>query len=248
VQCPRCSQFSPDAWQTAQIVNKTLRGATQGNHIHNDEPGRARREPDGDIRYQLDWMFCANPDCGKALIRVERTYRVFKEGEPDSFASEHWLAVTRRLTRPIDPIVVTNEPELAKDFGEAAAVLAESPRLAALLARRIEADLLLEYGKYKGDLFVQVDAFIADPGNPSGLKAVIDAPRQVGNWTAHKKTSVTNDIVEASPEEAELSLQVVDRLFDFYIVQPAKDAAIMAGIQAKQASIARGTGTPPRRP
>jgi hypothetical protein len=62
--------------------------------------------------------------------------------------------------RSLDPQV---PPEYRKDYLEAAAILDISPRMSAVMSRRVLAELLKKYaGLKQRGLEAQVDAFIAD--------------------------------------------------------------------------------------
>jgi hypothetical protein len=62
----------------------------------------------------------------------------------------------------------------------------------------------------------------------------LDAVRVAGNFAAHPtKSEHTGDIVEVEPGEAEFLLDVLEGLFDFYIVQPKKAEQLRAGLNAK---------------
>jgi hypothetical protein len=61
---------------------------------------------------------------------------------------------------------------------------------------------------------------------PSHLADSIDAVRAVGNFAAHPiKSQSTSSIIEVEPGEAGWLLDVLEGLFDFYFVHPAKIAA-----------------------
>jgi len=64
----------------------------------------------------------------------------------------------------------------------------------------------------------------------------VDAVRNVGNFAAHPtKSKQTGEIIEVEEGEAELNLDVIEALFDFYFVNPAvitkKKAAINQKLQ-----------------
>jgi len=231
MKCPRCGENTPDRWQRLQVIDKKPAGGqSTGEAIRDDD----RREPDGSIFYRLDWMICAAETCGQVVVRAHRTYRV----GTDQSAEEVLALIPRGRHRPLDQIVRDKEPDMASDYLEAASVLADSPRLSALLSRRILADLLAKYANLTDyNLADRIKNFRADNQYPSGLRENLDALREMGNWTAHTKTDDQLDVIEASPEEAEWSLDILDRMFDYFIVAPAKDAAIRQGIAAKKAQI-----------
>lgn len=61
---------------------------------------------------------------------------------------------------------------------------------------------------------------------PSPIAENIDAVRNIGNFAAHpSKSTSTGEIVPVEPHEAEWNLDVLESLFDFYFVQPARAKA-----------------------
>lgn len=83
---------------------------------------------------------------------------------------------------------------------------------------------------------VEIQQVLDNGKLPSHLAEIIDAIRAVGNFAAHPtKSRSTGEIVPVEPAEAELNLEVLEGLFDFYFVSPAKTAARKAEINAKLA-------------
>jgi hypothetical protein len=140
MRCPRCAQNTPDSWQNLQCIDKSRDGESRGDHI------KSKDAIEGTFIYRIAWMHCANAECGQTLIRAERHYR-FGEGQPANNI-ESWLVTPQHEMRPVHPLVLDKEPALARDFTEAVAVVPTSPRLSAVLARRIADDLLEK--KYAG--------------------------------------------------------------------------------------------------
>lgn len=69
---------------------------------------------------------------------------------------------------------------------------------------------------------------------PTHLADAIDAVRNIGNFAAHPmKSQHTGEILDVEPGEAEWTLDVLEELFDFYYVQPAKLAERKAGPNQK---------------
>jgi hypothetical protein len=61
---------------------------------------------------------------------------------------------------------------------------------------------------------------------PSTIADSIDSVRHIGNFAAHPiKSQSTGEIVDVEPNEAEWNLDVLESLFDFYYVLPAKAQA-----------------------
>ena len=58
--------------------------------------------------------------------------------------------------------------------------------------------------------------------------------RNVGNFAAHPlKSETSGEILPVEPAEAEWNLEVLEELFDFYFVQPAKTAKRKAALDEK---------------
>ena len=82
------------------------------------------------------------------------------------------------------------------------------------------------------DLSKEIDAVL--PSLPSSIAEAVDAVRVIGNFAAHPiKSTNTGEIVDVEPGEAEWSLDVLESLFDFYFVQPAKLAEKKAAMNKK---------------
>lgn len=127
----------------------------------------------------------------------------------------------RVLFKKIEPEVPEN---YRKDFLEAYSVLSVSPRASAAMSRRILQSILREvYGIKQKSLADEIDKFLAIPGIPSYLSQEVDAIRNVGNFAAHPiKNTQTGEIVDVEPGEAEWLIDVLEALFDFTFIQPAR--------------------------
>jgi len=113
---------------------------------------------------------------------------------------------------------------IGNDYKEACLVLSFSPKASAALGRRCVQNLLRDAAKVKpSDLSKEIQEVIDSGKLPSQLADSIDAIRNIGNFAAHPvKSKSTGEIVNVEPEEAEWNLDVLESLFDFYYVQPAK--------------------------
>lgn len=140
---------------------------------------------------------------------------------------------------PVEIRVSEHVPDvLARDYKEARAVLPYSPKASAALSRRVLQAMLQEQGYAEASLARQVGAVLdeKDPSKvlPSSIRNGIDAIRNFGNFSAHPITDVTTlQVIGVEPEEAEWCLEIIDRLFDHYYVQPAYDAEKRANLAAK---------------
>jgi hypothetical protein len=147
----------------------------------------------------------------------------------------------RGINRSPVPIEV---PEyIATDFMEACLVLNDSPKASAALSRRCLQNLLLDKaGVTKGDLSKQIQTVIDSNRLPSHLAEDIDAIRNIGNFAAHpNKSTSTGQVLEVEPNEANWNLDVLESMFDFYYVQPAKAKLRREALNAKLAD----SGKPP---
>jgi hypothetical protein len=84
---------------------------------------------------------------------------------------------------------------------------------------------------------------VLDSGKlPTPLADNIDAIRNIGNFGAHpNKSKSTGEVVQVEPDEAEWNLDVLESLFDFYFVQPARAKAKKVALNKKLAD----AGKPP---
>lgn len=116
---------------------------------------------------------------------------------------------------------------IADDYREACLVLADSPKASAALSRRCLQTVLREAGKVKpADLNDEIEEIRNRGMLPSQIADELDVVRVIGNFGAHPiKSKVTGQIVEVEPHEAEWNLDVLESLFDFYYVLPAKAQA-----------------------
>jgi hypothetical protein len=141
-----------------------------------------------------------------------------------------WPRGTARSTLPS---VV--EEKFAADYREACTVLADSPKASAALSRRCLQLLLREKGNVKkGDLNSEIEQILNSKSLGSNLAGAIDAIRVIGNFAAHPmKSTNTGEIIDVEPGEAEWLLDTLEKLFDFYFVEPARLAKNRDEVNAK---------------
>ena len=234
INCPECGTTVSEDWRELGFEKPEGEGGG-----YEDRVISYGKTPVGELPWELrvdgKWMMC--PECTEILVRVRRALR-----KPDRTAqdarprivveSKTWLAVPRTRTRQVDALV----PEgMKRDYSEAAEILDSSPRMSSVLSRRILSDLLAEFaGRNEFTLAEQIDNFIADVHQPATLKDNLHYLREIGNFSAHtKKDRETGVIIEVTAEEAEWTLDVVDRVFDYFIVSPSRDAARRAAVDEK---------------
>ncbi len=132
---------------------------------------------------------------------------------------------------------------IAKHYGAACRVLADSPEASAALSRRCLQHLLVERaGAKKKDLADQIDEVVASKQLPMRLAYDLHYVRVAGNFAAHPtKSKGTGEIVEVEPGEAEWNLDVLEGLFQHYYVEEERAKERRAAMNAKL----KDAGKPP---
>lgn len=99
-----------------------------------------------------------------------------------------------------------------------------SPKASAALSRRcLQAILRDKAGVKPGNLVKEIEEVINSKTLPSYLSDSIDAIRNIGNFAAHEiKSITTGEVVDVEPGEVEWLLDVLESLFEFYFVEPAR--------------------------
>jgi hypothetical protein len=135
---------------------------------------------------------------------------------------------------PVPPEV---PPGIVEDYKEACLVLGDSPKASAALSRRCLQNLLRQAAGVKpGDLSSEIQQVIDSGKLPTTIAENIDAVRNIGNFAAHpNKSQSTGEVVPVEAEEAEWNLDVLESLFDFYFVQPARAKAKKDALNKKLA-------------
>lgn len=175
------------------------------------------------LEFDVNSAFC--PKCGN-IIAMLYIWEV---------TTTHMQAVTtnikniryRRYIVPrgcLEKSLPTEVPdEYSKDYIEARLILEDSPQASAALGRRILQHLIREKaGIRERTLDREIEKVVESGSLPSFLTASLDAVRTLGNMAAHPtKNEVTGEILPVTYEEAEWTLDTIEKLFDFYFVQPA---------------------------
>jgi hypothetical protein len=173
------------------------------------------------------------PACGKIILHLQSGIppamphpgQVLQFGQRiGGFQSVtvHSLVRPKGSNRPPCPPEVPKK--FASDYLEGCLVLPDSAKAAAALGRRCLQNVLREVAGVKpGNLADEIQQVIDSGKLPSDLNDSIDAVRNVGNFAAHPmKSQQSGEILDVEPGEAEWTLDVLEDLFDFYFVRPAK--------------------------
>ena len=190
------------------------------------------------------WLYTSGcPACGKPLLYFKT--ESYDGVEPKSKEELLWPDSGNRSV-PLE--VSTEAPELAADFLEAVTVIAKSKKASAALSRRcLEFILTKKAGVTKRNLTDQIDEVL--PNLPFELASNVDAIRQIGNFAAHPmKSTEFNSIIDVEDGEAEWLLDVLEELFDYYYVAPAKAAARRTTLNEKLMAIGKPPLKTPAKP
>lgn len=130
-----------------------------------------------------------------------------------------------------------------EDFEEAVRVFDISPKASAALSRRLLQRLIRDKGQVKhGSLSYEIDQLIETGGLSTSLQESVDAIRNIGNFAAHPiKDTNTGEIVDVEPGEAKWNLDVLEDLFDHFIVKADRLKKRRASLNQKLESV----GKPP---
>jgi len=223
-RCPYCSHDMPARWTPLYSLDDA--GDTRAGITHLADDSLFVGE-----KVEIDWMACFNNECNQIIVRIRKGLVDVRVGM--TYSSEEWLAVPRkRASRPIDPLV---PDEFSKPYVRASLILEDAPDMSGILSRRILADLLKKYAnRPEKNLTNQIDAFFKETAHPSRVKENLHHLREIGNFGAHTQTDrATDEIIDVSPDEAEWTLNVLDGLFDYFIVGPERDKQRRASFDAK---------------
>ncbi len=123
-----------------------------------------------------------------------------------------------------------------KDYEEAYAVLQISPKASAALSRRLLQRLLRDRGIKPSILDTEIKDAIRDHKYPWYIGGVINNVKFIGKFATHALMTAAGDIIDVEPGEAEWSLNVLESLFDFYFIGPAKSKRMQNALNSKSSN------------
>ena len=175
---------------------------------------------------RIEWKFdltCSCTHCEKTIFaQVEYVTVGTLDGDIAPDDSTNVIAIYPHKSYTNIPSEI---PETYRnDYSEALLVADISPKASAALSRRILQAVIREnFNITQRTLDKEIDEFIKLKDVPSSLAESVDAIRVVGNFAAHpQKTTNTGEILEVEPGESEWLLDVLEQLFDFAFIRPAK--------------------------
>jgi len=203
------------------------------------EVEQAHLGQDGEGYWAIEKYMCPNPECKKWIfyLIVGKPAYITYASSPRSFShidpvEKRVLVRPKASNRPVPPEV---PPDFAEDYTEACLVLPDSPKASAALSRRCLQHILREKAGVKpSSLANEIQEALDRNSFPSYIAEIVDAIRNIGNFAAHPtKSKQTGEIIDVEPGEAELNLDVIEALFAFYFVNPARIAKKKAAINQK---------------
>jgi hypothetical protein len=135
----------------------------------------------------------------------------------------------------LQPLPKEVPTEYIREFDEARAVRDLSAKCSAALSRRLIQRILHEIFNIKAPtLQHQIKKFITTVNPPAQLAEQLDAIQLVGNFAEHPiKDTSTGTITEVEVGEAEFLINILESVFDFAFVHPAKWASVKSALNAK---------------
>jgi hypothetical protein len=189
-------------------------------------------------------MYCANDECRQLVIRAREELHLPRHAVADpEMLQKRWLVRPQAANRSVDRLVP--EPFRA-DYLEAARLLEVSPRMSAVMSRRILADVLEKYdGQTDFNLESRIEKFASNKEHPSQLRENLHHFREVANFGAHTQRDDQAEIIDVAEGEAEWTLDLLDRLFDYFIVTPERDRRMRESMDEKIQRAGRKPIPPP---
>ena len=220
VICPRCRHHIQEQWVELTLsdpqshILSTRESASKTAHLYSERW----------IELHVFAMACPNEKCKEVLVKVHRDQMLQVDSRVKSLSGrDSWFATPKKAApRTVDESIF--EPH-KRDYLEAWWILEDSPRMSAVLSRKIIADLLKEHCGFDDHLLSErIANFKEDASHPSGLAENLDYSRKIGNLSAHTMLDDEGNIIEVGVEEAKWTLETVDELFDYFIVAPKRRA------------------------
>lgn len=193
---------------------------------------------DGNQYYSVFYMKCPNTECCKPIIKL---------GYSTVLNFNRLLSPSYKLIYPIgsnrSPASVEVGKTFAEDYNEACLVLPYSPKASAALSRRCLQNIIrMKEGITEKNLMLEIDKLISLNKIPSYISDNLQIIRGFGNIAAHgMEDKASGEILDVEPNEAEFLLDVLELLFDFYFVQPAKSGKIKVSLNQKLSSAGKPT-------
>ena len=216
VRCPYCGELTPSRWYPLYTMTETDLNPRQGIKLPDTN------DPLRGVMIEVYWTECVNDECGQIIVRIRHGFynpQIDPDGRRSEGVDEWWAVPRKGAQRRIDPLV---QGHLRRTYLEATTILDGSPRMSAVLSRSLLADLLKQYaGRSERDLGERIRNFLEDDKHPTHVKKNLNRLREMGNFGAHTQIDqATGEVIDVDGIEAEFALDVIDGLFNYFIVAP----------------------------
>lgn len=193
--------------------------------------------------YSIYSMQCPNKDCGRLILKLANVERKHTIGMLDCTERIKTENIIYPLSSGRTPAAPEVDSKFADDYNEACLVLPFSPKASAALSRRCLQNIIrMKENIKKKNLMLEIDELVSLNKLPSFLSENLQTIRGFGNIAAHgMEDQVSGQILDVEPEEADFLLDILELMFDFYFVQPAKAAKIRASLNQKLTSAGKPT-------
>jgi hypothetical protein len=201
-QCPHCNHHTT-------ITDKNFVDREFGMSIEN---------ADGDKVLYSYFIVCPNSECNKYVlgsILFDSKYES-RNGQWRHYDKEeikHWRQVPNSFAKVFPEYI---PKAIIQDYEEACAIIEQSPKASATLARRCLQGMIRDFWKVKSSTLYKEIEGIKDKVDPLTWKS-IDATRKIGNIGAHMEKDI-NLIIEVGPKESHALITLIEVLIkDWYI-------------------------------
>lgn len=182
---------------------------------------------------QITSVACSNRNCRKLTIYL-RVARFGRHGNGNAYLTTSDYDFTRRLVPEAALISLPEDVpvEIAQTYREAVLISDLSGRASAAMARRCLQGIVRDFWSIpenkRGNLGAEL-SHIRDRIDPE-LWEDIQAVRSIGDIGAHMDKNV-NEVIDVSPEEARILIQLIENLFQDWYIQRAKRRAISRSLR-----------------
>lgn len=185
---------------------------------------------------------CPNEQCKELFVRVTLAKYVPVSGGNDKVEAPHSVWVLRPVAE-VRPFPAYVPEAIRADYAEAKQILHLSPKASAALSRRCLQGMIRDFWSVKEkDLFHEIKALQGKVDSKTWQ--ALDAVRTIGNIGAHMEKDI-NLIVDVGPGEAQLLVELIERLIeDWYVERHEHDARMDKMIAAAQAKTAQRKAPP----
>lgn len=170
------------------------------------------------LHFMTIGISCPNPECGRAVITVEQRRYFSVGGKRTLLSADFKIPVipqsTKQRARTYPDYIPT---AVLSDYLEACAIADLSPKASATLARRCLQGMIRDFWSVTGKTNLHQEILaIENLVDPVVWEAILSV-KNIGNIGAHMEKDI-NLIIDVSPEEADLLIEMIEMLLDDWYV------------------------------